>query len=180
MWERLKDVDALPSPAEPGRGARAVTIGSEPFDADGARWVVPRAEAELEERYGFVAPTERGLARAEFDPPTGAFLVARAVPDQTPIGGVGLRRTPEGTAEVKRLWVLPEHRRAGIARALMREIEDVARGLGYTTLRLETGTGTGQPEAVALYDGSGWLRSDEGWGGGPMDPGSIRFAKDLR
>jgi hypothetical protein len=31
-----------------------VTIGPEPFDADGARFVVARAEAELAERYGGV------------------------------------------------------------------------------------------------------------------------------
>jgi GNAT superfamily N-acetyltransferase len=178
VWERLEVVDALPSPVEPGRGELEVTIGPEPFDAAGCRWVVARAEAELEERYGFVAPTERGLTGAEFDPPTGAFLVARSINDQTPVGGVGLRRIREGTAEVKRLWVLPEHRRAGIAAALMGEIEDVARRLGYATLRLETGSG--QPEAVALYDRFGWLRTDAEWDGTPVHPGSIRFTKALR
>jgi GNAT superfamily N-acetyltransferase len=153
-----------------------VTIGIEPFDSDDSRWVVAQAEAELVARYGFLAEEEHGLAAAEFEPPGGTFLVARTEYGTRPVGGVGLR-CGGGIPEIKRLWVAPAHRGTGIARALMRRIEEVARQQGHSSLRLETGSR--QPEAMALYDDSGWIRRDQGWGERTVRPGSVRFAKDL-
>jgi GNAT superfamily N-acetyltransferase len=176
VWETLEVVSTLPSASEPEPGELPLAIAIEPFDSDDARWVVTRAEAELVERYGFLAEEERDLVAAEFAPPGGAFLVARAAPGAPPVGGVGLRYEG-GIGEIKRLWVLPARRGTGVARALMREIEEVARRQGHASLRLETGSR--QPEAVALYDASGWIRRDEGWGARVLRPGSVRFAKDL-
>jgi len=52
------------------------------------------------------------------------------------------------------MYVAPEARRRGIARALMNELEEKARRLGYKTLRLETGPE--QPEAIRLYETGGF------------------------
>jgi GNAT superfamily N-acetyltransferase len=153
-----------------------VVLHIEPFESVASQWVVAHAEVELVKRYGFLAGEESGLAGEEFAPPGGAFLVARAGTDGAPIGGVGVRRSTARTGEIKRLWVHQDRRGTGVARALMGEIEAVARRLGYTSLRLETGSR--QPEAMALYESLGWCRRDEGWTT-PMRPGSVRFSKDL-
>jgi GNAT superfamily N-acetyltransferase len=144
----------VPPPASPS--TPAVDVRREPFDAEGSRWVVARAEEELVARYGLLDDGELGLSADMFDPPGGAFLVARAGGGTDPVGGVGVRMVAPGTGEVRRLWVEPDWRRRGVARALMDALEEAARALGADTLRLATGDR--QPEAVALYDGTGWER----------------------
>ena len=84
---------------------------------------------------------------AEFDAPDGAFVVL--VLDGETVAGAGLRRLDARTAEVKRMWTAPLHRRQGRARQVLAALEDAARQLSYTRIRLETGPA--QPEAVALY-----------------------------
>jgi GNAT superfamily N-acetyltransferase len=133
-----------------------VTIGREDYGGDGPRFVVARAEAELVDRYGFLDADERGLTAAMFDPPAGGFLVGRAGHAGPPVGGVGLRAIGPKTGEVRRLWVDPDWRGRGLGRALMAALEDEARGLGQ--MRLQLATGDRQPEAVALYEATGWER----------------------
>ena len=145
----------MPPPASPS--TPAVDVCREPYDAEGSRWVVARAEEELVARYDMLDDGELGLSAAMFVPPSGAFLVARAEEATDPVGGVGVRTVAAGTGEVRRLWVDPQWRRRGIARALMDGLEQAARDLGLDTLRLATGDR--QPEAVALYDASGWTRA---------------------
>jgi GNAT superfamily N-acetyltransferase len=136
--------------------AAALTLAREPYADPGPRWVVAQAEAELVVRYGFLHEGERGLTAGMFDPPAGAFVVARAGAAGPPIGGVGVRALDQepGWGEIRRLWVDPERRGEGLARLLMVAVEEAARDLGLTALRLITGPN--QPEAVALYTTSGW------------------------
>jgi GNAT superfamily N-acetyltransferase len=158
--------------------AGGVTLAVEPYGGDGARWVVEQAEAEIAERYGFLDFGERGLVAPMFDPPQGAFVVARrggaAGP---PAGGVGVRALEPGVGQIRRLWVDPAWRGHGIARALMAAVEDAARELGLADLRLSTGDR--QPEAVALYDSSGWERVLVGQDGSPVPPRTTWFVKRL-
>jgi hypothetical protein len=56
-------------------------------------------------------------------------------------------------------------------------VEDAARELGLTDLRL--GTGDRQPEAVALYESTGWERVLVGNDGRPVPPRHIWFVKQL-
>ena len=152
-----------------------VTIGREDYGDDGPRFVVAQAEAELVARYGWLDDGELGLTAAMFDPPGGAFWVARRPGDAgPPVGGVGLRAVSPQTGEVRRLWVDPAWRGRGLGRALMAALEEAAADLGHTTLRL--GTGDRQPEAVALYEATGWERVDDG---GPVEVCGIRFVKPL-
>jgi GNAT superfamily N-acetyltransferase len=107
---------------------------------------------DLAERYGqedaAPAPTVEDLT-----PPDGVFLVAAV--DGVVAGCGGIRRHTEGSAEVKRMYVRPEARGSGVARELLAALEGFARESGYSEVRLETGTG--QPEAIALYRSAGYL-----------------------
>ena len=59
------------------------------------------------------------------------------------------------TAEVKRMYVVPSGRGLGLARAMLAHLEDTARDAGAEVMVLETGMR--QPEAIALYESSGYL-----------------------
>ncbi|HEY1653254.1 MAG TPA: GNAT family N-acetyltransferase [Acidimicrobiales bacterium] len=157
------------------RPASAVSLRTEPYGSPGPRWVVEKAEAELVTRYGGLDDGEFGLTAVMFDPPGGAFLVARVegVPD--PVGGVGVRRVAEGVGEVRRLWVDPAWRAHGIGRELTAVLEGEARGLGLSALILATGDR--QPEAVALYEATGWERLHFDADGAPLPIWHIRFSK---
>ena len=52
------------------------------------------------------------------------------------------------------MWTSPDHRRNGLASAILDALEIVAREHGYTWLKLETGPA--QPEAQSLYEGRGY------------------------
>lgn len=109
---------------------------------------------ELAARFdrGFDVSLSRDPEAAAMMRPRGAFLLA--VADGLPLGCVGLKGTDADYAEIKRLWVAPSARGLGLAHRLMEEAEEAARGLGVTTLRLDTNSAL--PEALALYRGTGW------------------------
>jgi putative acetyltransferase len=71
-----------------------------------------------------------------------------------PVGCAGLRIDPEGYGELKRMYVLPTVRGAGIAARLLARVEEQARAEGLTAILLETGPL--QTEAVALYRKAGF------------------------
>ncbi|WP_084038926.1 GNAT family N-acetyltransferase [Demequina sp. NBRC 110053] len=80
--------------------------------------------------------------------------------DGAPVASIVARWSPyaeslPGDVELKRLWVDPVHRGLGHARVMLGVAEQAARRAGATRLILETGTG--QPEAMALYESSGWI-----------------------
>ena len=80
------------------------------------------------------------------------FLVAWV--DDEPVGCGGIRAHDADIGEIKRMYVKPAARHAGIARTVLSELESRARDLGYARLRLETGIR--QPEAIALYESFGY------------------------
>ena len=87
----------------------------------------------------------------EFSPPKGSFLVVRM--DGEPVGCGGL--TPLGSAAyLKRMWIAPKVRGRGLAKRLLRALEDKAGELGYRTVRLETNKALG--EAQQLYRSAGY------------------------
>jgi GNAT superfamily N-acetyltransferase len=81
-----------------------------------------------------------------------------AGPGPALLGCVALSPLEPGVAEVKRMFVREGARGQGIARRLLAGIEQVAEESGTGILKLEVGTM--QPEAVALYESAGWLRTD--------------------
>jgi len=110
----------------------------------------------------------------QFAEPGGSFLVAYL--DGVPVGCVGLRRHDAERVEVKRMFVRGPHRGRGVARALVRASEDEARRLGYRVVLMESGTA--QPEAMALYESSGYLPTP-GFGYYKDSPLNRCYAKSL-
>lgn len=93
------------------------------------------------------------------------------------IAGSGvIRPLDESVAEIKRLFVRPPFRKRGIARHLLVDLETLATTLGFRVVRLETGKL--QPEAIALYQSSGY-RPIEAFGEYANDPQSLCFEKCL-
>jgi putative acetyltransferase len=74
-------------------------------------------------------------------------------------------------AEVKRMYTRPEARGRGVAKALLRRIEDEARGANKSVLRLETGTY--QQEAIGLYEAMGFQPR------GPFGPYAAMPARNI-
>ncbi len=100
------------------------------------------------------APDMPKAGPTELGPPGGTYLVGYR--DGAAVCGGGLKRLPDGTCEIKRMYVVPQARRAGVARALLAALEDAARELGYRIARLDTGAR--QPHAIAFYQASGYRR----------------------
>lgn len=88
----------------------------------------------------------------DVEPPAGRWLVAYR--DGQAVGCAGLKRLDEHTAEIKRIYVVPAARGAGVSRALLRGLEDAARAIGYDAVRLDTGAK--QPASVALFRAAGY------------------------
>jgi DNA-binding MarR family transcriptional regulator/GNAT superfamily N-acetyltransferase len=109
--------------------------------------------AELDERFpdGFEpgAATDEAMA-----PGAGAFVVATS--DGEPVACGGVQAIGPSTAEIKRMWVHPAWRGAGLGARLLRHLEQVATELGHAEVRLDT-NGT-LVEAIAMYDRAGYHR----------------------
>lgn len=113
--------------------------------------------AEMSDLYDGLDLEAPGMPKAgpaELGPPGGIYLVGYR--DGVAVCGGGIKRLPDGTCEIKRMYVVPEARRAGVARALLAALEDAARALGYQIVRLDTGAR--QPHAIAFYEASGYRR----------------------
>lgn len=89
---------------------------------------------------------------AELSPPGGAFVVGYHADVAACCGGV--KRLDARTCEIKRMYVIPELRGQGVARVLLRELESIARDLGYAVARLDTGPK--QVGARRLYESEGY------------------------
>jgi GNAT superfamily N-acetyltransferase len=77
-----------------------------------------------------------------------------AYQDSQPVGCGAIKAFGPGIMEVKRMFVLPTHRKSGIATLILNELEEWARALGTEKCYLETGKR--QPEAIALYRRNGY------------------------
>jgi GNAT superfamily N-acetyltransferase len=101
------------------------------------------------------------LDAAEFEPPNGIFAVLYDLDGSTPLG-TGAWRAQEageagladGDAELKRMYTRSSARGRGLARRMLRYLEDDARRAGRRRMILETGDQ--QPEALALYASEGY------------------------
>ena len=147
-----------------------------------ARSLERACSEDIRIRYGGDDP-EEPLAAEPFAPPVGAFVVATLEVDggeHLPVGCGGIRRidgVEPATCELKRMFVAPEARGRGIARALLERLEEEALALGYDRLWLETGTE--QPEAIALYESHGY-EPIAGFGRYRDEPKSRSFGRPLR
>ncbi|MCS5723637.1 GNAT family N-acetyltransferase [Herbiconiux sp. CPCC 203407] len=124
----------------------------------------PRAEPLLTEleweydtRYGTVMgePASAEMNRypgSEFSSPRGAFVLL--LRDGVAIAGGAFKTFDENTVELKRIWASKAHRRQGLARRVVAELEAEARRRGVPVAYLTTGPL--QPEAHRLYFATGY------------------------
>jgi len=113
--------------------------------------------AELDARFpgGFDAgDAAAALAEAAtmLSPPLGSFVLAMRGDAVAGCGGV--QAVDEHTAEIKRMWVSPEHRGAGVGGRLLRRLEEEVVAGGRTRVILDT-NGT-LLEAIAMYTSHGY------------------------
>jgi GNAT superfamily N-acetyltransferase len=118
--------------------------------------LIHEVQAEYVVRYG--GPDETPLDPLMFEPPAGSFYVGYVGGE--PVATGAWRRTgveafgTTQTAEIKRMYVAPGGRGRGLARQMLAHLEQSAREHGAEALVLETGER--QPEAIALYESSGY------------------------
>jgi len=79
-----------------------------------------------------------------------------AYENEQPVGCGAIKEFSPEAIEVKRMYVLPEHRKKGIAARILSELEKWATELTYRKCILETGRR--QPEAIGLYSKCGYTR----------------------
>ena len=130
-----------------------VRIAEESYDDPAATVLVPAYVAEIRAMYPDWTPDDPPrLTPQDVEPPAGRWLVAYR--DGQPVGCAALKRLDNRTAEIKRVYVTPEARGTGVARALLARLEEIARTIGYTRVRLDTGAS--QPASVALFGSAGY------------------------
>jgi putative acetyltransferase len=133
-----------------------IEIRREDLTSETAQALISALNAELRMRYAGDGVHYFRLDPDEVRPGRGAFLVAYEA--DKPVGCGAVRVIESGIAEIKRMYVLPDRRRHGIARRVLNALEGEARLLGVARLLLETGTR--QPEAIALYSNAGFFPTD--------------------
>jgi GNAT superfamily N-acetyltransferase len=124
---------------------------------DAAR-LVEEVQQEYVARYG--SRDDTPLEEGEFAPGKGMFFVGYVDNEPTVSGAwrwhpevAGVDRGP--CAEIKRMYVASAQRGSGHARAMLDHLEGRAAVAGAVAVILETGAR--QPEAIALYQSSGYL-----------------------
>ena len=151
-----------------------IAISPEPFESPDARRLVAELDAHLASRYSPDQMFGPHLKADMVAPGVGTFLIARV--DGVAVGCGALRRRDETTIEVKRMYVAPEMRGRGAAKAILDHLDTAARAMGAQRLVLETGIY--QDEAIGLYRSVGFSpidRFDEYVG----TPTSVCFEKTL-
>jgi drug/metabolite transporter (DMT)-like permease/GNAT superfamily N-acetyltransferase len=89
---------------------------------------------------------------SEYEAPHGKFLVVYEGRRAVACGGI--RSLGNGTAEIKRMYVVPDARGRGVGARLLAQLEDEARGAGYGRLRLDTAASL--TAAQSLYRHAGF------------------------
>lgn len=130
------------------------------YDHPDAQALIARVQQVYAERYG--ASDDDPMDPSMFARPVGAFFVGYLQGAPVATGAwraEGVERLgSSNTAEIKRMYVVPEVSRQGYARVMLDHLEQTARTAGYAVLVLSTGSL--QPEAIELYLSSGYVEVD--------------------
>lgn len=128
----------------------SVTFSIDRPDSATALALIQELDADLGSRY----PDQwiHGLHPEDVGDPGLVFIVMYR--ESEPVGCGALRPLDAEITEVKRMYVKPGFRGLGYARKLLEFLESTARTSGFKAVRLETGTK--QPEAIGLYESSGY------------------------
>ena len=113
------------------------------------RELVTLLDADLQIRDG-----DKHSFYAQFNKVDKIRHVVLAYEDGEAVGCGAIKEYAEGVTEIKRMFVRPERRGQGIAKSILSELETWAKELDFQECILETGWK--QPEAIALYQKSGY------------------------
>ncbi len=123
-------------------------------DESPGRELMDELIALLDEQYpGRAAKPGSVTTPDEMAAPHGIFLVGYE--DERPVAIGGVRRLQDDVCEIKRMYVVPGARSRGAGRALLKELEDAARALGYDRVRLDAGPA--QTHSIALFERTGYV-----------------------
>ncbi len=135
------------------RPAVACEITETRPDEPEAAALIAELEAHLGSR-GYPKASQHGYSVEKLLREAVAFFVARC--DGKPAGCGGVQLHGSEYAEVKRMFMRPEFRGAGLGKAMLRHLADYARARGAGALRLETGIY--ETSAIGLYEAFGFRR----------------------
>lgn len=138
-------------------------------DQPEAAALIGELEAHLDSR-GYPRASQHGYSVAKLLREAVAFFVARYEGAAAGCGGVQLYGAEY--AEVKRMFVRPAFRRAGLGLAILRHLCAYAQAQGVRSLRLETGIY--ESAAIGLYEAFGFRRRPP-FGAYRDDPFSLYF-----
>jgi putative acetyltransferase len=147
-----------------------VIITPERPDSANAVELITELDALLEPLYP--RESRHGYSVAKLIDQGVTFFVLRA--DGVPAGCGGVQLSGTEYAELKRMYVRPEHRGQGLGRMLLGHLEAYARECGVGLLRLETGIH--QTDAIRMYEGMGYQRIPP-FGGYIEDPISLCYER---
>ena len=105
---------------------------------------------ELRQRFGVVQQLYEQHNKIE----KLLHTVVIAYTNDVPVGCGCFKEMNVLTAEIKRMFVMPEYRGNGVAAAILNELESWAKGLNFQRTVLETGRKL--HEAVSLYEKAGY------------------------
>jgi GNAT superfamily N-acetyltransferase len=130
-----------------------IRVCEEPFDTPVSAALLAGYVDEIKAMYpGWTPDVAPRMTGRDVAPPSGRWLVAYR--DGRAVGCAGLKRIDGQTAEIKRIYVTPDARGTGVARALLTRLEQAAQQNGYRLVRLDTGAK--QQASVALFSSSGY------------------------
>ena len=133
--------------------------------------------AELDAHLGSLYPREsqHGYSVEKLLAEAVAFFLIRE--SGMPAGCGGVKLVGREYAEIKRMYVRPRFRGAGLAKLMLKHLTDYAQDQGIRLLRLETGIH--QRAAIGLYEREGF-RPIPPFGEYREDPLSRCYEKQLR
>ena len=150
----------------------AVITPERPDTAD-AQALIAELEAHLEPLYP--GESRHGYSVEKLIAEDVAFFLIRE--GGVPAGCGGVKMVGGEYGEIKRMYVRPEFRGAGLAKLMLTHLTDYARDQGIGLVRLETGIH--QTAAIDLYEGAGFRRIPP-FGEYREDPLSRYYEKKLR
>jgi DNA-binding MarR family transcriptional regulator/GNAT superfamily N-acetyltransferase len=135
--------------------AAAVTIAPTDSEHPDAQFCLQQYATELKLRSHRPFDPKSGATALphEVRPPNGEFFVAYL--RSQPIGCGAVKHHDDRPAELKRMWIAPDHRGLGLGKRLLRTLESCAQAAGARFGRLETSSDLG--EAVSLYRSASWV-----------------------
>ncbi len=135
-----------------------LTFATAAFDHPDAIASLRSYYAELDEVFpeGFDPDAWSKLTPDETRAPTGCFVLMRYAGETIGCGAV--KTLAPGVGEIKRMWIRNDMRGGGLGAELLAELENQARHLGHSIVRLDTSAHL--PIAIAMYRKHGYVEID--------------------